>query len=76
MIFVFFVQKSVNALAETVWDVTVSHIFCFYLGNYSVTWGHEEGTLGRTGCLKLTALVVVTEISQVRRNVHSSYFLK
>jgi len=52
----------------------VPHILVLF-GEVGCTMGASGGHLGRTGCLKLTALVVETEISQVRRKVHSSYFL-
>lgn len=75
IIFVFTVQKSVNTLAGTEWDMIVSHICCFLSGEVGCTMGASAGHSGRTGCLKLTALTVETKISQVRRSIHSSYFL-
>lgn len=46
----------------------------FFFGEVGGATGTSGGPSGGTGCLKLTALMAGTEISRVRRSVHSPYF--
>lgn len=47
----------------------------FFFGEVRGSTGTSGGPSGGIGCLELTTLVAGTEISRVRRSIHSPYFL-
>lgn len=47
----------------------------FFFGEVGGSTGTSGGPSGGIGCLELTTLVAGTEISRVRRSIHSPYFL-